>query len=159
MVIPMKRWAVIGIPAGFTAWLLTRRAGPLRPAHIVAWWELRRPVYNAVVGAVGIGTAAVVLAVTYTCEARGGQAVGLPDSPLFAVFLVLVYVVMANVCYTGGWVAELLVARVWRVDTRHFGPIALALGTLFSILLTLAPACIAMVLAAATACRGLPGAA
>jgi hypothetical protein len=28
---------------------------------------------------------------------------------LFAVFAVLFYGVMANVCYTGGWLAELLV--------------------------------------------------
>jgi hypothetical protein len=151
----MMRWAIIGIPAGIGAWLLSRRAGPLRAAHIVAWWELRRPVYNAIMGAVGIGSVAVVLAVAYTCENRGG-ALGLPHSPLFAVFVALVYVMMANVCYTGGWVAELLVARVWRVDTRRFGPIALAVGTVFSVLLTLAPAVIAMVLAAKTACRPLP---
>ena len=141
----MMRWAIIGIPAGIGAWLLSRRAGPLRAAHIVAWWELRRPVYNAIMGAVGIGSVAVVLAVAYTCE-NGGGTLGLP----------LVYVMMANVCYTGGWVTELLVARVWRVDTRRFGPIALVVGTVFSVLVTLAPAVIAMVLAAKTACVGLP---
>jgi len=151
----MMRWAIIGIPAGIGSWLLSRRAGPLRAAHIVAWWELRRPVYNAIMGAVGIGSVAAVLAVAYTCESRGA-ALGLPHSPLFAVFVALVYVMMANVCYTGGWVAELLVARLWGVDTRRFGPIALVVGTVITVLITLAPAVVAMVLAAASACRALP---
>jgi hypothetical protein len=37
-----------------------------------------------------------------------GDAIGVPGSPLFAIFAVVIYGIMANVCFTGGWILELL---------------------------------------------------
>jgi hypothetical protein len=65
----------------------------------------------------------------------------------------LLYGVLANVCYTGGWITELIIAKVWSVDTSRFGPIAFTLGTVFSVLLTLAPAGLIVVTATIFSCR------
>jgi hypothetical protein len=46
----------------------------------------------------------------------------------------------ANVCYTGGWLAEAIALRFWgQTAGGHFGQIAFVLGFFFSIALTLAP--------------------
>jgi len=47
--------------------------------------------------------------------------------------------IVANVFYTCGWILELLVAKVWRVSTPVFGPIAFTLGTALSVVVTLVP--------------------
>ena len=131
-----------------------RSGGRLRSAQVIAWWEVRRLLYNAVVGIAGVVASTVMVTVGRICESRGGAPIGIPDPPLFAIAAVLLYAIAANVCYTGGWVTELLVAKVWHLDTESFGPIALILGTAFSALLTLAPAGAALVVALATSCRG-----
>jgi hypothetical protein len=52
---------------------------------------------------------------------------------------VAAYAVMANLCFTGGWVAELLVQKIWPGKGNDFGRISFFLGLGFSILLTLVP--------------------
>jgi hypothetical protein len=97
----------------------------------------------------------VIVATAWTCERLGGVAIGLPDPVVLAVIGVIAFGVIANVCYTGGWIVELLVAKVWRVESTRFGPIAFALGTAFSVLVALAPAGLNLAVAALTRCRGL----
>lgn len=135
-------------------WLFTRPVRQFRPAEIIGWWEARRVPYNAIVGVAGFVSSVVMITVGFTCERHGGAPIGLPGSPVFAIAGVLIYGIMANVCYTGGWVTELLVTKMWRVDTRLFGPIALTLGTAFSVLVTLVPSGLVIVVAAITSCRG-----
>lgn len=120
----------------------------------MAWWEARRLPYNAIVGVIGLVSGASMLTVAYVCARSGGAPIGLPDPPLLAVVGVLAYGIGANVCYTGGWVTELLIARFWGVQTERFGPIAFTLGTVFSAIVTLAPAGLVIAVAAGTACRG-----
>jgi len=55
------------------------------------------------------------------------------------LFGVIAYGIAANICYTGGWIAELLARRVWREEAKHFGKIAFVMGTIFSVILTLTP--------------------
>ena len=100
-------------------------------------------------------SAAVIFATAWTCEQIGGVPIGLPDPPILAVIGVIAFGVIANVCYTGGWIVELLVAKVWHVESTRFGPIAFALGTVFSVLAALAPAGLNLAVAALTRCRGL----
>jgi len=102
---------------------------------------------------VGLISSAIMVAVALTCERLGGAPIGLPDPPAFAIVGVLLYGVLANVCYTGGWITELIIAKVWSVDTSRFGPIAFTLGTVFSVLLTLAPAGLIVVTATIFSCR------
>jgi hypothetical protein len=132
--------------------LFTRPIGPMPSMAVVLWWEARRVPYNVIVGAVGLGTSAIMVAVAYTCESRGGAPIGLPDPPGLALVGVVLYGIVANICYTGGWITELLVGKLWSVDTTRFGPIALTLGIAFSMLVTLVPAGLVVIAAALTAC-------
>jgi hypothetical protein len=65
---------------------------------------------------------------------------GLPDPPLFAIFGVILYGILANVCFTGGWVAELIVQRIWPEEANRFATTSFSLGLILSVLLTLTPA-------------------
>ena len=148
--------ATTGTSSGLVGRLFMQPAESSRPAAVIAWWESRRIAYNLIVGLFGIATAAVMVTVAFTCESRGGAPIGLPDPPALAVLGILLYGVLANVCYTGGWITELLVARIWRADTSRFGPIAYTLGTAFSALVTLAPAGVTLLVAGLTSCGAFP---
>jgi hypothetical protein len=63
----------------------------------------------------------------------------LPNPPLFAVVAAFVYGVMANVCYTFGWVAEVFARHIWGARAADFGQISFTFGVLFSVLLTVSP--------------------
>ncbi len=68
-----------------------------------------------------------------------GIPIGITDPPILSIFAVIVYAIMANICYTGGWITELIVASVWELQGQHFGKISFALGFIFSVLLTIIP--------------------
>ena len=105
----------------------------------IAWWEARRIPYNLLVGATGLVSSAMCLITGILCEHFLGEPFGIPDPPIFAFLAVAAYGFMANVCYTGGWVAELLVQKIWPGKGNDFGRITFFLGLGFSILLTLLP--------------------
>jgi hypothetical protein len=128
--------------------LFSRRRAPERAWDIISWWEARRLPYNLIVGATGIATAIVMLITGYVTEHVVGEAIGVPASPFFALMGVIVYGIMANVCFTGGWILELLSRRIWGTRADAFGEIALTWGTLGSVLLTLAPAAITVLVGA-----------
>jgi hypothetical protein len=108
--------------------------------NVIFWWEARRLPYNVIVGLAGVLSGLLILGNAFVTERVLGEPIGLPDPPLFAVIAVIAYGVMANVCFTGGWIAELLSRRVWGDRVDAFGEAALTLGTIFSVLLTLLPA-------------------
>ena len=137
--------------------LVAQRTGAPSYVAIVLWWEARRVPYNIIVGVTGLISSVVIVAVAFTCESWGGAPIGLPDPPALAVVGVVLYGMLANVCYTGGWITEVLVARLWAIDTSRFGPIAFTLGTAFSVLLTLALAVLVVAAAVITLCMGISG--
>jgi hypothetical protein len=73
-------------------------------------------------------------------------AIDPPDPPLFVVFGVFAYGIGANICYTGGWVAEIAGRKQRRGRAGEFAEKTFALGLLFSVLLTLAPAVLIAIL-------------
>jgi hypothetical protein len=107
--------------------------------QIILWWEKRRLHFNATLAVVG--TISVVLML-----ACAGVANALPDPPIFMPLGIIAYAIMANICYTGGWIAELFVGT-WktRADTAAFGLRAFRAGMKFSIYLTLFPAVLSWV--------------
>jgi hypothetical protein len=105
----------------------------------ITWWETRRIPYNLLVGATGVVSGTLCLITGILCEHFLGDPIGIPDPLVFALLAVVAYGVMANLCYTGGWVAELLVQKVWPGKGNAFGRISFFLVLVFSILLTLAP--------------------
>ena len=115
----------------------SRQVEPETPWQRIAWWEMRRLPYNLLVGAAGIVSLAFVLISGAIAEKMTGLPFGMPDPPLFALAGILVYGILANVCYTGGWIAELLAAKIWGNAGSSFGIISFTLGLLFSLFLTL----------------------
>jgi hypothetical protein len=119
-----------------------KREFPLTgPWEVIRWWESRRLFFNFVVGCTGILTCILCIACAVLAESFVGEAIGMTDGPLLGVFFILFYGILANVFYTGGWVAEL----TYRTSTiaERSGELALKafrIGMGFSILLTLCPA-------------------
>ena len=86
--------------------------------------------------------AMLIAGITLGAQYARHQPIGIPDPTSAAVITVLVYGLMANLCYTGGWMTEIVVKKIWRERARNFGRISFALGVFFSILLTLLPAAV-----------------
>ena len=103
------------------------------PLAIIGWWESRRWLYNRVVGGAGLFTLAAINLLTVL---PGGP----PPLPLEAMFFgPLVYGTVANLCYTSGWLLELLARAVWGRQAPHMGPLLFREGLIFSVGLTLLP--------------------
>jgi hypothetical protein len=128
--------------------LFCRTRPPERTWDVIAWWESRRIPYNLIVGAAGIASAIVMLITGFVTEHVIGEAIGVPGSPFFAVLAVIAYGIMANICFTGGWILETLSRRIWGARAEAFGEIAFTWGTLCSVLLTFVPAAITVVVGA-----------
>jgi hypothetical protein len=62
--------------------------------------------------------------------------------PLLAILGILIYGVMADVCFTGGWLAELVVRKISPREADRFAASSFSYGLAFSLLLTLSPAII-----------------
>jgi hypothetical protein len=116
---------------------LTRLLFPLpdyrrTPLTLLRWWEARRLTYNLLVGGAGLVTLAVV-----------GLVSLLPPRPAlpagFPWLGVVVYGVLANVCYSLGWLVEMAMRALWRNEAPHAGPALFRQGLSFSIGLTLLP--------------------
>lgn len=103
------------------------------PAEIVSWWESRRFPYNVAVGAAGT----VTFAATHLI-------MNLPPDPRSILWLeglpvALAYGILANLCYTGGWLTEVLLRRNGSERLEPVGAAIFRYGFVFSIGLTLFP--------------------
>lgn len=131
---------LIGYIQGMTQRRLFRRDDSTQDFwRIIGWWEVRRVPFNLIVGAVGCVSAGLGLVTAILTQRYIHESIGLPNPPVIAVFAVLVYGVFANICYTGGWIAELLVRKIWPAEARAFANISFFLGLMFSVVLTLLP--------------------
>jgi hypothetical protein len=97
---------------------------------LIGWWEARRPLYNVVVGTVGLGSWAVV-AFARLLDPRLPVRVRALD--------VLAYGVLANLCYCLGPAVELWLRRTLRADHAVVGPALFRHGLVFAVGLTLLP--------------------
>lgn len=119
---------------------LFRRDAPLSGSlHVIRWWEVRRIPYNLVVGAAGLLTCLVVFLMALASEILFHREFGLPKPPVFAIVGIALYGVGANLCYTSGWMSELIVRLLWPAHSEKFGMISFKFGMIFSIFLTLSP--------------------
>lgn len=100
------------------------------PLRIVQWWESRRLIYNASVGAAGI----VTLAVANVIELSFGNG-------WFPVpwQVIVAYGLAANVCYSAGWIVENVVERWLGRPVYGLGPALFRYGLVLSIGITMLP--------------------
>ena len=124
--------------------LFQRRERRLSSLQIILWWEARRLFFNIAVGLAGLMTVFTLLISALIAEKLVHEPFGWPDSPLFAIIGVVLYALVANICYTGGWLAELISREVWGDKAGSFAEIAFTLGLVFSFLLTLLPGAVAV---------------
>jgi hypothetical protein len=110
------------------------------PGQVIEWWEKRRLFFNVVVGCTGIITCILMASCALIAEPLVGEAIGLPDPPIFGLIGIFLYGIVANVCYTGGWITELLLSKVRRESMTPFGLKTFRLGVKFSVFVTLCPA-------------------
>jgi hypothetical protein len=104
---------------------------PRRWYQIIIWWELRRVAYNAIVGIVGI------LSVFAFFALASLRPKHFEDGP--EPFAILIFGFGANLCFTGGWMGELVARMFWRERAAFFGPMMFSLGLLFSVALCFLP--------------------
>jgi hypothetical protein len=107
--------------------------------QMIVWWELRRILYNAVLLVIGVSSIAAMEIIMNDFIPRGEDAV----EPLALVFGVVVYGFMANVCYTFGWITELLMRKGDPERARRTGRRLFKLGLAGSCVLTTFPLWIA----------------
>lgn len=103
------------------------------PLSTVRWWESRRLTFNKAVGAAGLVTLAGV-SILFALPPYA-EVLMLPEMLMAAA----VYAVVANGCYTLGWMTELLARRVWGRSAPDLGPLLFRQGVIFSVGLTLLP--------------------
>lgn len=98
---------------------------------VVRWWESRRPLFNLCVGGAGLLTLASVTLLAH-----------LPPHPMGFLVpwdAVLVYALMANVCYTLGPLGDLLLRRALGDRAPAIAPVLFRYGFVFAVGLTLLP--------------------
>jgi hypothetical protein len=92
-----------------------------------------------IVGSAGILTCVVIAIIALGSIFLFNSHFGV-GNPVFGLFAIIVYGILANVCFTGGWVAELIVRKAWPEEADRFATTSFSLGLVFSVLLTLTPA-------------------
>jgi hypothetical protein len=98
---------------------------------LLGWWESRRGLFNLAVGGTGLFVLIVIRLIALIPP-------GVPMPPDW-IRPIIVYGLLANVCYTFGWAAESVAQRVWGDKLRPLGPALFRQGLAFSVGLTLLP--------------------
>jgi len=108
-------------------YLFTPLYYPRNAWSVLRWWESRRPLYNALVGGAGfvtLGTVALLAPAPPMVRLLGGS---------------IVYAIAANLCYSLGPAADLLLRRALDDRAPAIGPVLFRYGLAFSLGLTLLP--------------------
>lgn len=122
---------------------------------VIRWWESRRLFFNVIVGITGLVTCVLLIVCALTADSLVGEPIGMTDGPLLGVFLIVPYALLANVCYTAGWISELLVRTARTADDAATLAVrAFRAGITFSIFVTLAPAAICWLVFAVALIKG-----
>jgi len=103
--------------------------------HAVVWWEKRRILFNLAVLAAGLVTG-LVIELVGSRLAQPGEDV---EEPLGIIVGVIVFALAANVCYTLGWITEIIWSGGDVARTEAMRPKVFRIGLIFSIIITLLP--------------------
>lgn len=115
--------------------LFAAPAGERSAVDVILWWEVRRIAYNAVMAVVGLaGLLAFIALINASGELQPGEDAVEP-------LALLAVPIVANICYTAGWVMELTV-RATGIRSNRTGPQLFAAGMMFSCAVVWIPAAI-----------------
>jgi hypothetical protein len=117
------------------ATLFSAPAGTRRARSVIGWWELRRIPFNLIVGIVGLVN---LMAFGYINDVLLQPYLSFEERD-WKPLSVLVFILLGNVCYMGGWIVELLIRKFFRRNANRFGPIAFGLGLSLSDPITFLP--------------------
>ena len=124
---------IMAIVKRFFLWFFARPSEPPSWLEIIAWWEIRRIPYNLIIGSVGMVSLLLFFVFIHLAnELKPGEDAIEPLGLLAAPFAV-------NICYTAGWIVELLLSAVRRRRSSVCGPALLKLGVGFSLFVVLLP--------------------
>ena len=107
-----------------------------RPGDAIVWWEKRRVAFNVVIVVAGAFTLFVIHVIEAVLARLGADVM---QPPGLASFVIL-YLLAANVCYTLGWVTELLWSDGDTARTELLRPAVYRWGLALSVAITLLPA-------------------
>lgn len=113
---------------------------PETAREIIRWWERRRLRYSLIVLLVAAAVELMQAALYPTLLQRTGKMAEWNLVLLFAVFTPVYYLVVANIAFTFGWIAEIAARAGFKDRVRRFGPIAYTAGVVATIVLILGPA-------------------
>ena len=108
-----------------------------RPWHkVLLWWELRRVIYNVFLVLSGILSLFILSLII--------QDLGSFFSPPLFLFIgIIAFVVVANICYTAGWIFQLITIKSNNKFINKIKPKLFVIGLLFSFVIVLMPCIIA----------------
>jgi len=124
------------IMKSFFTWFFSRPSEPLSRLGIVAWWEIRRVPYNLIVGIIGfVSLLLFFLFISLAHELKPGEDAVEP----MALFIAPIAI---NICYTAGWIVELILNVIRRKGAPPAGPVLMKPGVGFSVFMALLPSAI-----------------
>jgi hypothetical protein len=106
-----------------------------RPWDAIAWWEIRRVPFNLLVLVAGVLSG-------ITLELIGSRFVNPGEDvvePFGIVFWAVAYAISANICYSLGWITELLWSWGDTTRTEALRPKIFRWGMIISAAVTLLP--------------------
>ena len=107
----------------------------LSSRQIVCWWEWRRLLYNLLLLVIGIASIIGFEFLMSKVIPPGEDA----EEPMGLFLGVILYAVMANLCYTAGWIVELGTRKADPIAARQRSKRMFRAGMWVSALLTTAP--------------------
>ena len=104
----------------------------------ILWWELRRIPFNGLILLAGLFSFGVIELIGSRLVKPGDDVV----EPMALIAGSAAYVIAANLCYTLGWITELLWSRgdSSLAEAEAIRPTIYRRGLMFSLVLTLSPA-------------------
>lgn len=123
----------------YWTWFFGRVDSGVGNWDVVLWWEKRRIAYNVIIGIVGL----ISLVIYYFLLETSGYLK--PGEDAIEPFALILAPILINICYTGGWIAE-LVLRLFGLKEKRVAAVLLGIGMVVSLLFALAPALIWTVL-------------
>jgi hypothetical protein len=101
--------------------------------EVIRWWERRRILYTLIVGIAGVLSYLVANSIAEVYPQNADDFL----KPAFVLVGVPFLVIVANICYTFGWMIELALRK--KASSRRFRAIAFYAEVVFSVIIMSLP--------------------